>query len=709
MGALSLAGWELRRFLRGKLTAAALAVLAVVPLLYGALYLYAFWDPYGRLDHIPAALVMQDQPAETEDGETVHAGQDLADELIDREIFDWHVVDAADASAGLTDGTYQIELSIPADFSSRLAGAPTAGQKAQTAQLDAVSDDATNYLSGVFARTAFDEVRAAAAASASAKYYDKMLIGFTDLRTETEKAADGADQLHDGADQAEDGADTLAGGLDSAHTGAGQLATGLNRAGTGADALADGLEQLDEGAAQLATGTAQAARGGRKLADTVDAAADRIEPVLRNNAETIADAADQVATGAATLADNIGAVTDAADKTVTDARKLRDYLDGLPDDTPGIAAARQLADRLLTDATAIRDRIDAADLTSLRTDLQAVARNARKIADAAPHLADDVAAARTSVDDLADGLDSIATGAAELKSGTAEAVTGATSLKNGIYRLSSGARELNGGLSELSTGGHRLASGLTDLTGGAGRLADGLADGAAQIPSYDDSSDRAGVLADPVALNRQVRNPAGTYGVGFAPYFLALALWVGAMINYMLLRPINRRYLMAGHPLRVALAGLLPGVVMGAVQATLLYAVVHLGLGLDPVHPWATWALMVGTGTVFAAVMQLLGALLGPAGRVAALVLLMLQLTSSGGTYPVQTTPWIFQAVHPLLPMTYVVEALRHAVDGGPVTTIVHAAVVLAGFGAGAFTLTVATAGRKRRMRTADLHPELVL
>lgn len=710
MRAISLAGMELRRFLRGRLTAAALAVLAVVPLLYGALYLYAFWDPYGRLDHVPAALVVEDKPARAADGSTVHAGRDLAEELIERRIFDWDVVDAATAERGLRAGKYQIELRIPADFSADLAVAPDAGSEPRAAQLSAVSDDATNYLSGVFARTAFEEVRAAAAASASAKYFNRMLVGFTDLKAQTEKAADGAADLRKGARQAESGAGEVAGGIDTAHNGAGRLADGLGAAGSGADDLADGLAQLRKGTAQLASGTAEAAAGGRRLADAVDSAADRIEPALREHAESIEEAASLVARGADRLAGDVGAVEDAADRAVRDARKLRRYLNGLPSGTPGLADARDLADRLVHDAEQVRDRIDAADLDALRSRLNEVAKTARAVAAAAPHLADDVATARTQVDRLADGLDRLATGAKRLRSGAAEAADGATELRGGIFRLASGARELDGGLDRLSTGGHRLADGLTDLRGGAAQLADGLADGAGEIPGYDDAGQRAGILADPVALDRVVRHPAGTYGVGFAPYFLALALWVGAMINYMLLRPLNRRHLMSGAPpARVALAGLLPGVLLGTVQATLLYLVVRFALGLSPVRPEATFALMAGTAAVFAAIMQLAGAAFGPAGRVMALVLLMLQLTSSGGTYPVQTSPDLFQAVHPWLPMTYVVEALRHAVDGGPGGPVLHATLVLAAFGLVATLLTVVLAGRQRRMRAADLHPELVL
>src|SRR3954471_4551768 len=104
MRVLTLAGMELKRFMRSRLTAAALAVLAVVPLLYGALYLYAFWDPYGRLNHIPAALVVEDRTATATDGTKVHAGQDLAQELIDRQIFDWHVVGETAAEKGLESG-----------------------------------------------------------------------------------------------------------------------------------------------------------------------------------------------------------------------------------------------------------------------------------------------------------------------------------------------------------------------------------------------------------------------------------------------------------------------------------------------------------------------------------------------------------------------------------------------------------------------------
>ncbi|GAA0457762.1 membrane protein [Paractinoplanes deccanensis] len=711
LSTLSLAGLELRRFLRGRLTTAALVVLAVIPLLYGALYLYAFWDPYGRLNHIPAALVVQDRPATAQDGTTLHAGQDLAKELEDRQVFDWHVTDEASAEKGLADGRYQLLLRIPADFSADLATPPDAGATPRAAQLVAVSDDATNYLSGVFARSAFQEVQAAASASASANYYDKMLIGFTDLKSQTEKAADGAAKLDSGARTARSGAGKLADGLDDAESGARTLDNGLGSAGSGADDLADGLAQLRAGADQLATGTAQAAAGGRQLATAVDAAAGRAEPLLRRNAERIQTAATLVSRGADALAANITAIDTAAGQAVADAQKLQRYLNALPAGTEGLADAKALAARLVTAARQVRGTIAGADLAGLRQELRQVAATARQIAAAAPHLADDVRNARAKVDQLASGLDTLAAGAERLSAGTARAERGATDLRDGIYRLADGAQQLSGGLTTLASGGHKLAAGLGDLQAGAGQLAAGLTDGAERIPGYgDDTNGRAGVLADPVSLDRSVRHPAGTYGVGFAPYFLALALWVGAMITFFVLKPLNRRYLMSEAPThRVVLAGLLPAVAIGLVQATVLFAVVHFGLGLDPVSPWATWGLLLLAAAVFAAIIQMLGAVFGAPGRILALALLMLQLTSSGGTYPVQTSPGFFQAVHPLLPMTYVVAAARHAIDGGPWGTVVQGALLLVAYGLGAVLLTSLAARRSRRMTGSDLHPELVL
>ncbi|HEU4423045.1 MAG TPA: YhgE/Pip family protein, partial [Pilimelia sp.] len=158
---MRLAGFELRRFTRAPLTAAALAALALIPLLYGALYLWAFWDPTGNLGRVPVALVDEDRPVTDADGHRVHAGRDLATRLLERQAFGWDPTDAADAERGLREGRYHLVFRIPAGFSAALVTPPDPAADPTQGRLTVVNDDATNDLSGVLARGVFTEVRAA--------------------------------------------------------------------------------------------------------------------------------------------------------------------------------------------------------------------------------------------------------------------------------------------------------------------------------------------------------------------------------------------------------------------------------------------------------------------------------------------------------------------------------------------------------------------
>ena len=98
---LKLGTYELRRF-KGTLPRIAIAFLAIVPLMYGLLYLWSNWDPYGKMDRVPAAVVNLDQPAQAL-GKTVTAGDQLVSELQSDPVLDWHFTDAEDAAAGLAD------------------------------------------------------------------------------------------------------------------------------------------------------------------------------------------------------------------------------------------------------------------------------------------------------------------------------------------------------------------------------------------------------------------------------------------------------------------------------------------------------------------------------------------------------------------------------------------------------------------------------
>ncbi|MFF5956781.1 YhgE/Pip family protein [Streptomyces luteogriseus] len=689
-----LAALELRRFGRGKLPRAALVALLVLPLLYGALYLWSFWDPYGRLDKIPVALVNDDKGA-TADGRKITAGDDITKGLHDSKTFDWQEVSADEARRGVEDGSYYLSLTLPADFSERIAS--SSGNTPETGALQVRTNDANNYIVGQISRTVFGEVRQAASTKTSRSFLDKIFVSFSDIHGKTVKAAKGADRLNGGIGKAEKGSKDLADGLKDAKDGSGKLSTGLKKLHTGAGDLEDGSKQVAEGT--------------QKLADRVNGTADKVGPFLKGNEKTIGDTAQLVADSSGVIRKHLDTLVKtaptaakgarAASGTLTDvyARRCDDPV--LPD-----AACSDLkkAKDAAADVTLIADDLNTliadqdGDLDKLDKNLATLQKQSQALANRAPHLSEDLADAVKKINKLNDGAAEVAAGAKKLHKGIGTAKTGAVDLDKGVGKLKTGADDLNGGIYKL--------------VDGSGKLAGGLHDGAEKIPDYDaqDRDRRTEVMADPVRLASHDMHKAPNYGTGFAPYFIPLSLWVGAMVAYMLIAPMNRRALAAGASAwRIALAGWLPVVAIGVLQTVALMSVLHWAVGLQMARAAGTVGFLFLVTACFAAIVQWLNARFGAAGRILVLALLMLQLTSAGGTYPVQTSPGFFNALHPFLPMSYVVEALRRLITGGGLEPVWHACVVLTAFTAGALALT-AVAARRRQVWTLDrLHPELSL
>lgn len=690
-----LAALELKRFGRGKLPGAALVAVLLLPLLYGALYLWSFWDPYGQLDKIPVALVNDDKGA-TAEGKKLRAGDEIAGRLLKSKVFDWHEVNASQARKGVEDGEYYLSLTMPGDFSARIAS--SSGDSPETGALQVRTNDANNYIVGQISRTVFSEVRTAASTNASRTFLDRIFISFSGLHDATEKAAKGADQLK--------------GGIGTAKKGSKDLADGLKNAKDGSGKLVGGLARLNKGAADLETGSQQVSQGTQALADKANGVAADVRPYLKDNGKAIGAAAKLVADASQAIRHNLGILVKTAPGSAVLAHKSADELSSLyasrceeallPD--PAVCAALKRAKTTAADVAKVADDVNAlvqnnsGDLKKLDAQLADLQKKASALAQRAPRLDEDLTSAVGKINALNSGAKKVAQGADTLHSGLGNAKSGSATLDTGVGRLTKGAGKLDGGI-------YKLAGGSTELAGS-------LNDGVDKIPDYDkkDRDLRTQVMADPVKLANQSLHKAPNYGTGFAPYFIPLSLWVGAMVAYMIIQPLNRRALAAGASAwRIAVAGWLPVAAIGLVQVAALMAVLHWGPGLNMAYAAGTLGFLALVTGCFAAIIQWLNARFGAAGRILVLALLMLQLTSAGGTYPVQTSPAFFGAIHPFLPMSYVIEALRRLITGGGLGPVWQACAVLIAFTAGALALTAVSARRKQVWTFDRLHPELSL
>lgn len=658
MSSLRMALSELRRLTAGRLPKMAVLAMMLIPTLYAGMYLYANHDPYGGLSRVPAALVMADTGSEI-DGTQVDAGREVADQLLDSGDFDWSEVSAEEAAEGVTNGTYDFALTIPPDFSTALTS--SARLEPGQARLQLTTNDANSYLSTTIADTLVQRVREAVAAKVSEEAAERFLLSIADIRSSLLDASNGAGQLSDGAASAVEGADQLVDGTSELSSGATDLADGLGDLSSGAETLASGLGTLETQAADLPSSTAQLASGARQVADA--------DAQIAAIGDTAAEVVDALATSYADARADVVAELDALGLT--------------PEQQAPILA---VYDALADPVASVTTRVDetSAALDDLASGAEQVATGNEALAEVAPTLLAAIGTASTGADDLATGAETASTGADTLAEGAGQVADGTS----------------------------QLDAGLVDLQDGIDQLATGLEDGVNQIPLLtDDERHRiAQTLGDPLDVTSDSDAEAATYGAGLAPFFLALASWIGGYVLFLLVRPLSNRAMAANQtPLRVALGGWLTPALLGAVQMALALTVVALAVGIELGDTARTLGFMVLVSVTFIAIVHTLNAWLGTAGQFLGLVLMVLQLVTAGGTFPWQTLPEALHPVHHLLPMTYAVDGLRQLMYGGDAGLVAYDVLVLFAWLAAAIGLTALAARKQRVWSVARVRPELSL
>lgn len=637
---------EFRRLFSTRMSVIALIALVAVPVLYGGLYLWANQDPYAKLNEVPVALVVADEGSPATEDAEA---RNVGDEVADELIADGTFDWHRVSADEAADGLADSSYDFVITLPADFSEALASIQTDEPRQAEIIleTSDANSYLAGTIGEQAVKTIRTTVAEQVGREAASLLLDSISTIRGKIVEAADGAQQLADGTATAIDGSSKL---------------------GAGASALADGNAQLATGTQQLAEGSATLAGGAQQVAD---------------GSATLADGAQQVADGNAQLAasaDRVGSAVGDAAASVPEARA---------DIAARLAAAG----------------VDQATIDAVLARLDPVA--------------DDIAAGNARVqevvgqiDQLAAGSAQVASGSASLAAGSAQVASGSATLAQGAQSAADGAAAAASGASTLRDGIGTLGAGLGELETGAQTLQSGLSDGAAAIPDSDQATRdaQAKTIADPVSLETDALTEAGNYGAGLAPFFAALAGWIGIYALFLIVKPISRRAITALHsPIRVTLAGWLTPGILGAVQMIGLFTVLAVTLGFPMTHPLGTLGVMVLASATYAAIILALNVWLGSVGQFLGLVLMVLQLVTAGGTFPWQTLPAPLAALHHVLPMGYVVDMMRQFMYGGDLGRAASDAVVLLVWMVGALALAAIGVTRMTHFRTLrDLQPSLI-
>lgn len=627
-----------RRLRYGVLLAAVVAVpLAVAGLVSGAVA-----GGNDQLEQIPAIVVNDDEMVTTTDADgaeqQVLAGRLLVTELTGGEAsgFDWTISNDEEAAKKLADGEAYAVLTIPSDFSASVTS--LSGSNPTKANLEIRTDDAHSYLAGSVVQSVGDAMTAAFGRTLTQQYLEGLYAGLADFGGSLDQAADGASSLASGAG-------SLSTGVGQLSTGVASAASGASDAARGASQYADGVRQYTQGVDGLASGLAQASAGSAGL--------------------------DTLAGGVSAY---VGGVNSAVGQFGSTFTTLIAQLEQAKVDNPELAPQLDaLIAQLQAQAGALQPQLD--KFTAQGAQLAAGVQS---------------------------GVDQTQAGLAELSNGAAQLSGGSAAIRDGASGLASGVGELAGGLSQLSSGASSAATGAGELANGATQFANGLADGAEQAGALTNvnGEEMADVVSQPVTVDTARDHEIASTGEAVGMWFAPIGLWVGALAMFLVFRPFGREALRStastgGLVWRaLARAGL---VALG--QAVAVVGLLHLALGVSWSLLPQTLAFSALTALAFTAVHAWLMTWLGRGGMIISLILVALQLTTTG-LVPIEALSGPYQTISPFLPLTWAVQGMQLIVSGAGGAGVAGAAGVLALFALIGVLGTAIVVGRRRGLRS---------
>ncbi|WP_279752661.1 YhgE/Pip domain-containing protein [Rothia dentocariosa] len=565
--------------------------------------------------------------------------------------------------------------------------------------------------------------------------------------------ANGASDTHNGASQLADGSAALANGTGSLKKGANDLAQGAQQVADGTHSLKNALDQ--DGVRQL-PGTltamcqnlnsidtsAPSGDFGTDLSNTVvskvaEDTRQKLAPLVESGSisQETADAivaninSEQTKSAVASandqalknhLAQHGQAGSDVLAKLQTlkndncvatgesaAAQKLSTLIDGVDKLDSGATAVAQGAGTL-------RDGITKLDsgATTLADGSAKLADGTGKVADGASTLNNGASQLAEGTGELKNGTGNLHNGAQQLADGEKEAVDGQNKLHDGATTLQDGSFQLADGTGKLNSSTGQIADGTGQLKDGTGQLATGLQNGTRQIPNLNEEQqkDVASVMSSPVDLEHSSLANGRNYGEGMGPFFMCLALWIGGLMLVQTLRPLNNRALASKAPTaRIILGSWLPFGLIGIAQAVLMFAAVKFGLGFQMAHPWLAFLFLCFVATIFTLFIHGVVVFFGSPGKLIALIIMILQLITAGGTMPYETLPHAMRWMHDFFPMGYAVTGMRRLSYGINESSLMPIMMYLLLWGAVGLVLGYLGTRRDRIWSLKKLIPEITV
>lgn len=651
--------------------------VTVVPCLYAWFNIAGSWDPYSNTGNLKVAVASVDDGYE---GSLIpirlNLGEQVLSSLRENTQMDWVFTSEENAVSGVQSGEYYAAIVIPKDFSSKMMS--IFSEDIQKPKIVYYSNAKENAI----APKVTDK-----GASAIQKQINQTFIetvsdtALTALQSVSNMAkATGSESI---ADNLSKNLQQMAGDLSSA------------------SATMQSFSHLTSSAQQLLTATSdsldqaksQTSSGKKAVNDTkttfsslngaLDGATDSINSALSSGAgfytqvsNTLDTAFDTQSKDASAVADTLNTLAGKIDNVTNAYTSLRDSIASIGTAHPELASLTEpIVAKLnssITTQTDLRDKLNstATSLKNSTTDL----KTAKSELDALVNQsAQDVKQVQTDYEsNLQDSLSSLSSSLSDVESNLGDLMS---QIGDGVDGVSSLAKSANSDLTQIQSALNNSSSLLSDaakkLTDASSKLDEMKQSGdysELQTLLSDNKEALTSFLATPVSLKTHQIYKIDNYGSSMAPFYSTLSIWIGGIVLVAMLKvTVSKKCLEGLHRVKthqIYLGRYIIFLIVGLMQSTLIAAGDLWYLGIQCEHPFLFLLACWFSSIVYVNIIYTLTVSFGDIGKAASVVLLVMQVAGSGGTFPIEVAPKFFQMVYPLLPFVHSMAAMRETVGG---------------------------------------------
>ena len=639
--------------------------ITVIPTLYAWFNISASWDPYGNTGELKLAVASDD---EGYTGELIAVKINMGDQILSslhkNKQFNWVFTDSKTAQKGVKSGKYYAAIVIPKDFSQKMmsvfssntehpdltyyqnekenAIAPIITGKGATAVQKQINETFIETVAQT-ALDAFQIVSSAAQEAGDDSMVDHLIDNLNQMGTDLGSVAGTVQSLSDMTD--------------SAITMLNTTTEFLQESGSGTKSSVSSLENSDlSSLTSLVSGTSktisdaltQNASFYTAVSDAVDKALDS----YNSDAQAASNALTSVSSRVQTVIDEYTKLSDALTAIANEHPELTILNDA-------VASINQKIQLALDRQTAIRDKINAAELkseldtlitqaTSSVTEVKTTYEN--NVKGNLDSLSANLDSTTGSISSMLGDLDKSIQNIAGVTGSTSDGLTGLQkTLSNSAELLNEASGKLTSLAATLSSEDSKDLSAVTNLLS-------------------EDPETIASFLSSPVKLDEKKIYPIENYGSAMTPFYSTLAIWVGAVVMAAMLKVTvadsTKKKLFHPKEYQLYIGRILLLIIIGFMQSALICLGDLFFLGIQCKHPVMFILTGMFTSFVYVNLIYALTVSFGDIGKAIAVVLMVMQVAGSGGTFPIQCAPKFFQVVYPLLPFTHSMNAMRECIAG---------------------------------------------